>query len=256
MNNDELLEIAMQQSAEDIGCAPTDFLLKSNIVVPLKLGSKAKKYYSEPMGCNFISYGNNIVVGACNDITDIIEEYTLKCDFYHCFETPYITWLNDKLSRYGQKVWLQVEYYLPDLNNLPMYTCDYEIRVMEKKEFKDFFLPEWMNAICKDRSQLNNFCVGAFDKGRLVGLAGCTEDSIDMWQLGIDVLPEYRRKGIATALTTKLTVEILEREKVPFLNTAWSNIRSSKSAIKCGYIPTWVEMTIKPRELIDSIYRL
>lgn len=255
MNNDDVLRMAMKQSAEDIGCLPSDFISKSNVIVPFKLGPHAKKYYAEPIGCNFISYGNNIVVGTCKEIYGVVDNYISSYDFYHCFETPYISKLNNQLSKYGQTIWLQAEYYLPDLNNLPLYTCDYEIRIMEKSEFENYYTPTWMNAICQDRSQLNNLCVGAFDKGQLIGLAGCTEDSEDMWQVGIDVLPEYRRSGIAAALTTKLTTEILEREKVPFLNTAWSNIRSARSAIKCGYVPSWVEMTIKPRDIINNIHK-
>ena len=65
--------------------------------------------------------------------------------------------------------------------------------------------------------------------------------------------PEYRRKGIATALTSNLAVEILNRGKVPFYCCAWSNIRSSRNAIKSGFLPAWVEMTVKPREIVDEM---
>lgn len=37
-----------------------------------------------------------------------------------------------------------------------------------------------------------------------------------MWQIGVDVLPEYRRMGIASSLTSNLAIEIIERGKVPF----------------------------------------
>ena len=40
--------------------------------------------------------------------------------------------------------------------------------------------------------------VGAYDNGRLVKLAACSADGDTMWQIGIDVLPKYRRKGIAS----------------------------------------------------------
>lgn len=155
----------------------------------------------------------------------------------------------------GQTIWLQTEYYLPDMNNLPSFICNYEIRILEHDDFEHYFLPQWRNAICGDRKHLNNLGIGAFNGGELIGLAGCTEDSEYMWQIGIDVLPAYRREGIAAALTSKLTTEILEHEKIPFLNTAWSNIRSARNAIKCGYIPSWIEMTIKPIDTVDKIYK-
>ncbi len=95
--------------------------------------------------------------------------------------------------------------------------------------------------------------VGAYDCGKLVGLAGCSADCETMWQIGVDVLPKYRRQGIAAALTSRLAVEILNRGKVPFYCSAWSNIRSVRNAIKSGFLPAWVEMTAKPKEIVDQM---
>ena len=83
--------------------------------------------------------------------------------------------------------------------------------------------------MCEARKELDVLGVGAYDNGKLIGLAGCSADCDDMWQIGVDVLPEYRRKGIASALTSNLAVEIIERGKVPFYCCAWSNIRSAKN---------------------------
>ena len=58
--------------------------------------------------------------------------------------------------------------------------------------------------------------MGAYDNGKLIGLAACSADCEDMWQIGIDVLPEYRKQGIASALPSNLALEIVERGKVPF----------------------------------------
>jgi predicted GNAT family acetyltransferase len=74
-----------------------------------------------------------------------------------------------------------------------------------------------------------------------------------MWQIGVDVLPEYRRQGIASAVTSRLAVEILNRGKVPFYCAAWSNVKSVRNAIKCGFRPTWVELTVKSKEFVDNM---
>ena len=74
-----------------------------------------------------------------------------------------------------------------------------------------------------------------------------------MWQIGIDFLPGYRRQGIASALTSRLAIEVLERGKVPFYCAAWSNVKSVRNAIKCGFRPAWVEMTAKPCETVDGM---
>ena len=84
-------------------------------------------------------------------------------------------------------------------------------------------------------------------------LAGCSADAEEMWQIGVDVLPEYRGKGIASAITSHLAEEIIERNKVPFYCSAWSNIRSVRNAIKSGFTPAWAEMTIKPSCIVDEM---
>ena len=95
--------------------------------------------------------------------------------------------------------------------------------------------------------------VGAYYADQLIGLAACSADCETMWQIGIDVLPEFRRQGIASALTGRLAGEILARGKVPFYCCAWSNIGSARNAIRSGFRPAWVELTVKPKEFVDEL---
>ena len=243
----------MEQSAADLGCKAEDFISDKNVIVPLKMGSNAKRYYKLPIGCNLISYGSNVVAAVTDEVADIVTEYISRFEFYHCFETPNMHWLNEKLLSKGLMTCFMAEYYLPDVNRLTSLPCSYELRVLNKEQFEDLYLPEWTNALCSDRKQLDVLAVGAYDGDKLVGLAGCSADADEMWQIGVDVLPEYRRNGIASAITSRLALEILERDKVPFYCTAWSNIRSVRNAVKSGLIPAWAEMTIKP---IDNVKTL
>ncbi len=253
MTNKEIADIAMKQSAEDIGCRPEDFLSNENKAVPFTLGDNAKKYYELPIGCTFISYGNNVVAASTEELSGVVNEYIKKFMFYHCFETPNMHWLNKRLEALGQTVCFMAEYYLPDLGRLTDLACRYELRVLGKTDFEELYLPEWSNALCRDRKHLDVLGVGAYDGGKLVGLAGCSADAEEMWQIGVDVLPEYRRMGIASALTSRLASEILKRGKVPFYCSAWSNIRSVRNAVKSGFLPAWVEMTVKPIEKVDEM---
>ena len=157
----------------------------------------------------------------------------------------------------GQKICFMAEYFLPDVNVLYARTvedaCPYKMRILTPSDFSNLYLPEWSNALCKDRAHLDVLGVGAYDGDKLVGLAGCSADCDTMWQIGIDVLPAYRRQGIASSLTSRLAVEILNRRKVPFYCAAWSNIKSVRNAIRSGFRPAWVEMTAKPCEMVDAM---
>lgn len=41
-------------------------------------------------------------------------------------------------------------------------------------------------------------------KENIIGIAVCSADTPELWQIGIDVLPEYRGRGIAKALVSLL----------------------------------------------------
>ena len=90
----------------------------------------------------------------------------------------------------------------------------------------------------------------------MIGLAGCSADGKDMWQIGVDVLKEYRRQGVASALTSHLALEILKRDKVPFYCAAWSNIPSVRNAVRSGFLPSWVEMTAKEETYVDELNKV
>jgi predicted GNAT family acetyltransferase len=82
----------------------------------------------------------------------------------------------------------------------------------------------------------------AYVDDKIVGIAACTDDCDSMWQIGIDVLPEFRGKNIASFLVNKLSHKIFEKGKIPYYCTAWSNISSRNTAIKAGFTPAWVEI--------------
>lgn len=253
MTANEILRIAMEQSAEDIGCDHADFMNERNVIVPFHLGEKARKYLKEPIIANFVSYGNGVVAAVTDDVRDLVTEYIGKFEFYHLFETPNMNWLSEKLADGGYKICFMAEYFLPGERLPRPLGCGYELRVLERPDFQELYLPEWGNALSKDRKQLDVLAVGAYDGSKLVGLAGCSADCEKMWQIGVDVLPEYRRKGVASALTGRLAHEILKRGKVPFYCAAWSNIRSVRNALKSGFVPAWVEMTVKPGSVVDGL---
>lgn len=73
-------------------------------------------------------------------------------------------------------------------------------------------------------------------------------------RIGVDVLLEYRRMGIASSLTSKLSLEILKNGKVPFYCCAWSNIKSIRNALKSGFKPAWVSVPLNPTISLTKCY--
>lgn len=255
MTNKEILRIAMEQSAIDSNCNPEDFMSKENKLVYSKPHPDARRYLELPFVCDLVSYGNNIVASVQKEYEEIVRSYINSYSVEHSFETPNMHVLNDAMQERGMRVCFMAEYFLPDVTTLKKQECEYELSVLTQEDFADLYVDTWSNALCEDRKHLDVLGVGAYDQGKLIGLAGCSADCDTMWQIGVDVLPEYRRQGIASALTSRLAIEILERGKVPFYCCAWSNVKSARNAIKSGFRPAWVEMTVKSREFVDGMNR-
>lgn len=253
MTNTEILKVAMQQSAIDANCNIDDFKKDENVIVESKESIYARKYLELPFVCNLISYGNNIVASIDIQYKEIVENYINKYQIEHCFETPNMHVLNEAFMKYGMQVCFMAEYFLPDVFAIHDVDCGFELRILEQADFKDLYIPMWSNALCEKRKELDVLGVGAYKDNCLVGLAACSKDCDSMWQIGVDVLPEMRRQGIASTITSRLTAEILDRGKVPFYCCAWSNIGSARNAIKSGFRPAWVEMTIKPKGYVDEM---
>lgn len=251
--NERILESAMQQSALDANCHAQDFLREENIIVISKENPAARKYLSLPFACNLISYGNNIVASVTKEYCPIVADYISRFSVAHCFETPNLHVLNDAMQKEGFRVCFMAEYFLPDLEALKALSCSYELKILHAEDFAPLYTDAWSNALSKDRAELDVLGIGAYNNGKLIGLAGCSADCDTMWQIGVDVLPEYRRQNIACALTSRLALEILEHEKVPFYCAAWSNIKSVRNAIKSGFRPAWVETTVKSAGFVDEM---
>ena len=255
MNNKQIYETAKNQSAIDLNCHKDDFDKEQNVIVYSKSSPAARKYLELPFACNLVSYGNNIVASIELKYEKIVRDYIDKYSVAHCFETPNMHVINDAFSTHGLRVCFMAEYFLPDMDILTGLTCPYETRVLTQRDFADLYNEKWSNALCEKRKELDVLGVGAYDDEELIGLAACSADCDTMWQIGVDVLTEYRRQGIASALTSRLALEVLKRDKVPFYCCAWSNVKSARNAIKSGFRPAWVEMTVKSNEFIDEMNR-
>lgn len=256
MTNLEILNIAMKQSSIDSNCCLDDFKSIENKIVLSCKNSKARKYLALPFYCDLTSYGNNIVASVSKEIYAVVEQYINKYQIEHCFETPNMRVLENELKKYDMCICFMAEYFLPDMDVIKCIECRYETKSLIPTEIYDYYKPEWSNALSIDRKDLDVLAIGAFYNGNLIGLAGCSADSDLMWQIGVDVLPEYRKEGVASALTSQLALEILKKGIVPFYCSAWSNIKSVRNALKSGFKPAWVQMTVKSIEFVNNMNQL
>lgn len=83
--------------------------------------------------------------------------------------------------------------------------------------------------------------VAAFDGEILAGLAGADNYMDPLYQIGIDTIAEYRNKGIAAYLVSRIVEEITTQGKIPYYTTWSANLASIKVALSAGFKPVWIE---------------
>ncbi len=255
MTNEDVRRVALEQSAIDCNCAPEDFLKTENVFTAANDDPRARVYLPRPVECELVSYGPNVVAQVSERTREAVTAYVDTYPAGHSFETPHLYVLNQALAPFGLAACYMAEFFLPDVTALRELACPYELRLLEPGDFAGLYLPAWSNALCEQRKERDVLALGAYDGDALVGLAGCSADCDSMWQIGVDVLPEYRRRGVAAALTSRLALEIFARGKVPFYCAAWCNLRSVGNALKCGFRPAWVTVTARDMDHIAALNR-
>ncbi|MBR5798042.1 MAG: GNAT family N-acetyltransferase, partial [Clostridia bacterium] len=159
MTNEEILKIAMAQSAVDLSADASDFEKSENVVVTSHESDGARRYLKLPFSCQLVSYGNNVVASVSPEFREITEHYINKYPVEHLFETPHLHVLDEALMAKGQKICFMAEYFLPDVEALKERTVEdagpYKIKILTQEDFADLYLPEWSNALCKDRKHLD-----------------------------------------------------------------------------------------------------
>ncbi|MBP5793063.1 MAG: GNAT family N-acetyltransferase, partial [Spirochaetaceae bacterium] len=88
----------------------------------------------------------------------------------------------------------------------------------------------------------DELAVAALDGTQIMGMAGCSADTPKLWQIGIDVLPQYRGRGVGTTLVTLLRDAAFQRGAIPYYGTSLSNLGSWNIALSSGFVPDWVEV--------------
>lgn len=122
---------------------------------------------------------------------------------------------------------------------------------LESREISLFYPNEaWPNALQEGENPARPdvLALAALDGEKIAGLAGASADGREMWQIGIDVLPEYRGQGLGTLLVRNLAAEVEKRDKLPFYYVSLSNLPSQNIAVSCGFRPAWVDVSARKKE--------
>jgi len=233
MNSYEMLQIVQEQLATDLNCMPGDLNGEKDsfIFVESQVNPGRRPFPRSKSHFEMLSMGKSIIVSASPDVLYIVKPLLDGKNRDDAFFLPFVD---------GHSL-----YYLPDLAKIvPISAPDgFEYDVVEQKEIPTLYKFEgFRNAVQYNENHPRPDVLVTLAKkdGNIVGMAGASADCAKMWQIGMDVSPEYRGYGLAAYLVNWLTLEILNRGYVPYYGTASSNIASQRVAHRVGYYPAWM----------------
>ena len=233
----------LQQLSVDFNCTPEDLRAKENVVTVSELKEGRRRYSPGKPFLQMVTLGMNTVIMADECMHGFLRDFVRNVEGHRLFELNHLIKLNEELARYGYRMNPTHHMFLPARDVTP--DARFEVQWLTGSGIDRFYGdPRFPNAIaypvpCPARP--DRIAVLAVEGDTVMGMSGCSEDAPHWQQIGIDVLPEYRSKGIGTGLVSLLRNRITAMGDVPFYGTAAANIASQNIALNSGFRPAWTE---------------
>ena len=192
------------------------------------------------------TFGKNTVMFADKQLIGWLTETFKSMPTQEILDTDGRYLINEKLRSLGKKLSGECMWYL---HLLPEKSVEkpkgFTYRVFEESDMEK--LHATMKAqdtysVLKHAVEEGNeytMAIGAFDNDTLVSVAAC-EEYREIWDIGIDTLPEYMGRGLGGYLVKELALETEKRGKVAGYTTWSANIASTKIALNTGFYPVWL----------------
>lgn len=180
-----------------------------------------------------LAYRNCVVVCTSEDLYYKVRELLQNKNRDEIFELPLV---------YGQTIhYVPNDNYINDVSVSLNYECEY---LFDRDISSLVGLTGFENSLAFDENGSTStkaVCI-AKEKNKIIGAAGAAESSVNgVWEIGVDVMEEYRNARLGTYLVRGLTKELLARNIIPFYSASVTNIGSQMVASRCDYIPFWVD---------------
>lgn len=234
------------QLSLEYNCSPDDFQKSENIITAFDEKEGQRSYAKEQDFFKMVTFGSNAVITSNTVLHPFLQDYIKGKTGHWLFEIPNLLTIEKELNKHGYTLTQTFHMFLPVCETEAKK--DYNVKWFYDEEIHKFYGDErFTNAICSEylTNRPDTIVVCAYEGDNIMGMAGCSKDAEGLFQIGIDVLPDYRSMGVGTYLVTLLKNKIIENGAIPFYGTSVSNYHSWNIAINCGLRPAWLEISAK-----------
>jgi len=251
-DRESALKVVRQILAADFACEESDFGKEGITFCLSKELEGARRFPLPEKFLAVVTMGRGVVVSCSADRLHWARTNLKRRSPEALFYALALARMEKYVARDGQTMFGPELKYICTQDSLELHHLDADVAVNLVKEegikrlYGNNLFP---NALGRHYDPQRPRLIGcsARHDGVTVGLATASADSDSMWQIGIDILPDYRYRGIGKALVSQLTAALFKMEKLPYYSTGISNIASRRTAISVGYRPAWVEIFSKER---------
>lgn len=200
MNKQEMMSIVYNQLAIDYNCKPEDFN-KDGVIFTIaekQTGRREMPFVTPRL--EVITMGKSTIINVSKNIMSYAKRKLEGKSSYDILTSKSVYGVNP--------------YYLPDIENLKeIENNSFQFELIDKNIQSLYVNKYFHNALQYnvDSKRPEVLAAVAYDKNNLVGIACASADSKAMWQIGVDVLSNYRGNGIAVKLVNMLTIETINR---------------------------------------------
>ena len=230
MDKSEKILFVKQQLAEMWKCDADVFDSDKNIFIE-----------SEDVFFQMVTFGKNAVIRGDKKIIDWCSEKFSSVPSCFIMDSDNFYLINEKLRSFGKKLGDENIRYLhlfPE--RIPEKPLNFNYKQYDKNTVSELYKYKEFIDNAFTFSDKDMLAVVAYDGDKCVSVAGCDNYWENLWQIGIDTLPEYRNRGLAVYLVKEIALEIEKTGKLPWYQTWSANIASTKVALGAGFYPVWV----------------
>ena len=244
LNTESALRTVRRVLAADCACEESLFDKESVFVVEAKEMEGRRRFPFRENSLEVATMGNGVIVSCSADRLSWARENLGHLGRDDVFSAPAIVLMQELVARDGQVMGGPMLAYVCPQNRLRPQAApgDVDITAVHGDGVLELHdSGRFPNALGQriDAARPRLAATVARQGGRIVGVAAASADCDEMWQIGIDVVPDCRERGIGRALVSRLTEAVFDAGSLPYYGTAPSNLASRRLALSLGYVPAW-----------------
>ena len=248
MTEARLRDMLRMQLTKDYNCYLEDFEQGGILITAKTRHPERRRFEDEDSIASLMVHDGKLIVTVEDELFDAVEDYFADTDDSvgeWFFDTYDFIGFNELLASFGYELGPARVGYIPRASGLVNKTepiC--AVEWLDEDGIEAYRGDDRFNeALLFSEVTPDVLAVAAKNEfGGILGMAGASRNSASMWEMGVNVLDEARRRGIAANLVALLAEEAQDRGALPYFNCCMSHIAAQRTALAAGLAPAFCEM--------------